>query len=499
MKAKLIKSTLMILFLLLIGCSTDSFLDVNDNPNDPPISTPQLALPVAQQSFASLNATWMTYLGQWFVYNWASPSDWSANGDLKRYNIDNTFFSVIFEQSYGPIFRNLTYAENYEDPSGAVDYSAYDVISETIKGFQYQYLVDLYGDIPFTEANFRGENPTPAYDDAEFVYKSVIDSLTSAATLSLDLPENVENPGSQDIIFGGDMTRWARFANTIKLRMLVRLSNTNQDQYIQNQIASINANSAGYIQADVNANPGYSDNSGQQNPFYGFVGAGPSNTQISREDYTVATDFAIDYLKETNDPRLSRIYAPAASTGEFKGVPQATSLTLQGNRADEVSKIGPGLVKSSEQDQPIMLLAEALFLQAEAMVRGYIPGGDSGAQELYEMGIEASFEFLGVEGGAEAAAEYYNQNIENVGWAASPNKIEAIITQKYVALNGTSSIEAWIELTRTGYPEGVPVARESGGVRPVRLLYPASEVSRNANNVPEQTAQDVFTNPPFWK
>jgi hypothetical protein len=298
MKAKLINSTLMILFLLLTCCSTDNFLDVNDNPNDPPISTPKLALPVAQQSFASLNATWMTYLGQWMVYNWASPSDWSANGDLKRYNIDNTFFSVIFEQSYGPIFGNLTYAENYEDPSGAVDYSAYDVISETIKGFQYQYLVDLYGDVPFTEANLRGENPTPVYDDAEFIYKSVIDSLTSAAILSLNLPENVENPGSQDIIFGGDMTRWTQFANTIKLRMLVRLSNTNQDQYIQEQIASINANGAGYIQADVNANPGYSDNSGQQNPFYGFVGAGPSNTQISREDYTVATDFAIDYLKQ---------------------------------------------------------------------------------------------------------------------------------------------------------------------------------------------------------
>lgn len=489
-----IKSILLVLALVLTSCSND-FLDVNDNPNDPPISTPELTLPVAQQSFASLNATSMTYVGQFFVYNWASPSDWSANTDIKRYNINTEFYSEIFENSYGSIFKDLTYVENYEDPTGAVDYSAYDVISETIKGFQYQYLVDIYGDVPFTEANLRGENTTPAYDDAEFVYKSVIDSLTATAQLALNLPENAENPGSQDIIFGGDMEKWAQFANTIKLRMLIRLSNTGQDQFIEDQIASIDANGVGYIETDVYANPGYSDNSGQQNPFYGYVGAGPGGTQVSRADYTVASDFAIEFLQNKNDPRIERIYAPSAATDEFKGVPQATSLPLEGNRADEVSKTGPGLLISSEQDQPIMLHAEALFLQAEAVVRGYIDGN---AQEVYEAGIEASFEFLGVEDAATAAEDYYSQNVENVGWDASPNKIEAIITQKYIALNGTSSIEAWIELTRTGYPEGVPVPEESDGTRPVRLLYPASEVSRNAANVPTQTAQDVFTNPPFW-
>ena len=63
------------------------------------------------------------------------------------------------------------------------------------------------------------------------------------------------------------MTRWAQFANTVKLRMLVRLSNTGQDSYIQDQIASINANGAGFITSDVTANPGYSDNAGQQSPF----------------------------------------------------------------------------------------------------------------------------------------------------------------------------------------------------------------------------------------
>lgn len=501
-KLKLIsRSVLLLLSVMVIGCSED-FLDVNDNPNNPPVSTPRLTLPVAQQNFASLHGTSMTYLGQFFVYNWATPSNWSANGSLTRYDVTSNFYGNIFETSYAVIFRDLTYVQNYEDPSGAVDYSAYDVIAQTIKGFQYQYLVDLYGDVPYREANQRGANTTPAYDEAEFVYKAVIDSLTAAATLALNLPENAENPGSQDIIYGGNMTRWAQFANTVKLRMLVRLSNTGQDQYIKDQIALINSNGAGYITANVTANPGYSDNAGQQSPFYGYVGVGPNNAALDRQDYTVASDYAIEYLEATNDPRLERLYSEA-NNGGYKGVRQATALPGSGFTSEDLSHVGPGLLQSSEQDQVIMLYSEALLLQAEAMVRGYIEGGEAGAKPLYEKAIEESFAFLTV--GATraesiaAAREYYAQPIENVSWDASPNKIEAIITQKWVALNGTSSIELWIELTRTGYPDNLPIPEESGGVRPVSLLYPLSEIGRNSENVPPQTAADAFTNDPFWR
>jgi len=507
-----IKPLLLLAGVAVIGCSED-ILDVNENPNDPSISTPSLTLPVAQDQFVSLNATSMTYLGQFMVYNWATPSNWSANGSLFRYNITSSTYGNIFETSYVSIFKNLTYVEDYTDGSGAVSYDAYDVISQTIKGFQYQYLVDLYGDVPFTEANKRGENSTPSYDDAEFVYKSVIDSLGVAATKALDLPENAEDPGTQDIIFEGDMARWAQFANTIKLRMLVRLSNTGQDAYIQEQIAAINANGAGFITSNVNANPGYSDNSGQQNPFYGYVGVGPNNAALDRQDFTVATDYAIETLQGFNDPRLEALYSEAEATGEYKGAPQSTQLPGTGFTSDELSHVGPGLLKSSDQDQPIMLLSEALFLQAEATLRGYLSGGDAAAKELYQQAISESFSYLNAQElrdedgnpdtpdvltSADPEA-YYTQSKENVSWDASPNKVEAIITQKWIALNGTSSIESWVEWIRTGFPDNLPTPAESDGVRPVSLLYPDSEIARNSNNVPAQTTNDAFTNFPFWK
>ncbi|WP_289038946.1 SusD/RagB family nutrient-binding outer membrane lipoprotein [uncultured Zobellia sp.] len=511
-KTKYIKHlSIVVIMLTIIGC--DDFLDVNENPNDPSISTPDLTLPVAQQALVDINAEEMTYLGQFMTYNWSTPSNWSANQELIQYNIANTFFSNIFEESYLLVFKDLTFVENFGGDESDIDYSAYKAIATILKSFQYQYLVDLYGDIPFSEANLRAENPTPAYDNEEAIYTALIDNLTTAAELALNVSADAENPGTQDIIYGGDMAHWAEFANTIKLRLLVRLSGTGQDAYIQEQLGLIAANGAGYITSNVSANPGYSDNEGKQSPFFGYIGRGPNNTTLDRNDFTVATDYILEYLTTNGDDRLNQLYSEAVNGG-YKGAEQTTILPGSGFTSNDLSHVGPGLLVSSEQDQPLMLYSEGLLLQAEATVRGYLPGGDAAAKALYEAAIEESFEYLHVppidadatatppvEAATtlERAQAYHSQPIKNVAWDSSPDKIEAIITQKWIALNGTSSIESWVELTRTGFPLGLPIPAESDGVRPVRLLYPDSEVGRNAINVPTQTKSDAFTNNPFWK
>ena len=490
------KAILSLFALAIVSVSCDDFLDVNENPNDPSISTPSLTLPVALEDFGELNGRTMTYLGNQLVVNWATPSNWSANAIYSRYNFSADDFSNIFETSYATIFKNLTYIENYEDPSGAVDYSNYKAISKIVKGFQYQMLVDLYGDVPYTEANLRGDNTTPAYDDAETIYKSVIEDLGVAVAL-INSSDAAEDPGTQDIIFEGHMDYWVEFANSIRLRMLVRMSNTGQDAYIASQIADITANGGGFIHATAGVNPGYTASDNQQSPFFDYF-VQPNGAQQNRKDFTVASEYALAFLTNANDPRLERLYEEAANGG-YKGAEQSTILPGVGFTSDDLSKVGPGLLVSADQDQIVMSEAEALFVQAEATVRGYLPGGDAAAQALYEAAITASFVQLGVEDAETEAQTYYNQDIINVSWDDSTDKIQAIITQKWVALNGTSSIESWIDLTRTGYPAGLPIPAESDGVRPVRLLYPSSEYARNVNNVPTQTADDVFTNAPFWK
>lgn len=297
-------------------------------------------------------------------------------------------------------------------------------------------------------------------------------------------------------MFGGDMEKWAQFANTIKLRMLLRMSDGGFDSVINQEVSNINSNGYGYITETVVTQPGYTDDEGKQNPFWGYIGYNPgSSTEYNRHDYTVASDYSIEHLKSTNDMRMTRIFAPSEVNDDYKGVWQSTDLPSDGVRSDQTSKVGDGLLVSPDQDQPIMLLGEALLIQAEMAQKGYISGS---AQSLYESAIEASFVHLGLTTGD--AQDYYSQPIENVSWASSSNKLEAIQWQKRVALNGTSSIELWIEHTRTGIPENLPFPDDvTDGRRPVSLLYPSTEIGRNSENVPSQSQDNAFTNNPFWK
>ncbi|WP_255702608.1 SusD/RagB family nutrient-binding outer membrane lipoprotein [Antarcticibacterium sp. 1MA-6-2] len=95
------------------------------------------------------------------------------------------------------------------------------------------------------------------------------------------------------------------------------------------------------------------------------------------------------------------------------------------------------------------------------------------------------------------ASSYYNQNAANIGWSASSDKIEAIITQKWIATNGINAEQSWYDYNRTGFPENLPISLQASTPdRPVRLAYPASELTSNGNNVPSQP--DVFNTKIFW-
>ena len=143
-------------------------------------------------------------------------------------------------------------------------------------------------------------------------------------------------------------------------------------------------------------------------------------------------------------------------------------------------------------DAVIYTLAECYLNQAEARQRGLITTGDD-AKTLYQKGIEASFNYLGATG----AEGYYLQNVDLVGWDASPNKIKAIITQKWLATNGITAEQSWFDYNRTKFPANLPVSMQgSTPDRPVRLAYPSGEFSSNGDNVPAQP--NVFTEKIFW-
>lgn len=481
--------TLLLVIISLASC--EDFLDVNIDPNNPVTVTPDLVLPTAQLYTAQVikNDRRLNTLGNMFMYNWSTSDGFSWYTDEYKYNVTSSFYQGIFNDTYSGALKQYQILDQLDST-----YSCYKAIGKIMKAYHFQLLVDTYGDIPYFEALQRSGEATPAYDDAKLIYEDLILQLTAAIKLIDDNRSN-KVPGADDIMFGGDMDSWKQFANSVKLRILVRQSSmSGRDGYIKEQLNIIAQEGSGFITEDASVNPGYVAQENKQSPFWDAYGKDAAGTIQMNNNATCASDYIINFLKNTKDPRIDRIYEKP-STGHL-GVPQGL-LDYDTPVVDQympalVSNLGPGLLKSASMDAVIYTLAECYLNQAEARQRGLITTGDD-AKTLYQKGIEASFNYLGATG----AEGYYLQNVDLVGWDASPNKIKAIITQKWLATNGITAEQSWFDYNRTKFPANLPVSMQgSTPDRPVRLAYPSGEFSSNGDNVPAQP--NVFTEKIFW-
>ncbi len=478
------------------GC--EDWLDVNKDPNNLTSLTPDLMLPVAQNYTARWynSDRFVQHLGNMIMYNWSESGGYSWYNDEFLYLVNSTFYNEIFEIGY---YRALKDYQQMDILDPEV-YPAYVGIAKIMKAYHFQILVDFYGDIPYSDALKRSEVPNPTYDDAESIYDDLLVQLTGAialleaaedSDLSID-PVFDSNPNpsantSDDRVFHGDLTKWKQFANTIKLRILTRVSDVKSTQFISDALAVISAEGSGYITDDVEINLGYVKETNKQNPYWEYFGANANGVVTLTSKATCASDFILDYLQDRGDTRIDFIFEKPA-TGHL-GVPQGITADPVIYHSDNVSGIGPGILSGDDQSSIILTLAETYFNQAELALKGF--GGDP--ETFYNMGVTASFETLGATG----ASNYLAQNIENVNYAFSSNKLEAIITQKWLAGIGLTAEQSWFDHSRTGYPVGLPISQEAPNLRrPVRLAYPASEVSGNSANMPSQP--DVFTSKVFW-
>src|SRR5690606_479111 len=141
---------------------------------------------------------------------------------------------------------------------------------------------------------------------------------------------------------------------------------------------------------------------------------------------------------------------------------------------------------------------ESLFLQAEAIQRGWLSGS---SQSAYEDAVTESFLWLDVEDAENEAADYLSQSNSIVNWNTASNKINLIVMQKYLALAGINNFEAWVDYRRLGVPTDLPLSlspsRAGRGV-PLRLLYPQEEYNYNNANVTAQGDINAQTSPIFW-
>lgn len=471
--------------LTITSCS-DNFFDVNDDVNNPTFSTPELSLPSAQKRTVDLlsgDYNSMNTLGNLWTYSWAAAGDFAYFEDETTYRVTSAFRPTTFNTAYLSPLANYDYVEKNTDPK----YTNYKAIAMIMKAYHFQYLVDAYGDVPYTEAFDRANNPKPKYDDAQTIYNDLIVKLTAAQALIANPSSTAVGVGVNDIMCGGDMAKWSRFANTLKLRILLR-----QVPKLSPDFSSVN-NGIGFLGAGetVYCNPGYvALISGKQNPFYNAFKVNDAGTAAANAGATRATPYGLNRL-DPNDPRKP-LYWTRVGTA-YVGIEQNG---IGGLPSTSLSGIGDGIFKSAAMPGIIMQSAESLFLQAEAVERGLITSTGT-AQSLYDTGVQEAFNQVGAGSAVSMLAGAY-------GYGGTQNqKITQIYRQKFIANMSTNGFENWIETRRIEPTDAPPVAESPLGVPygpnvPVRLFYPTSEYSSNSANVPALVSGDQFTKKVFW-
>ncbi|MGZ3776548.1 MAG: SusD/RagB family nutrient-binding outer membrane lipoprotein [Mucilaginibacter sp.] len=483
----------------IAGCKKD-YLNQEVNPNNPSGASLPLLLAGALNNSTNIVSTGYPGYMVWAGYA-VTSGNYVPNATINQYQITNTSFNGTWTNWYATLANFNTIQQAASKDASQANFQA---IAMIMKAYGFQHLVDQFGDVPYTQAFQPSTILFPAYDKGTDIYEDLGKQLDAAIAL-IHANGSAASPGTSDIVFNGDMTGWLRFANSVKLRLAMRVSGTTgtgSDPLITD-LASTAAD--GYLDAthEAIANPGYQNLTGKQNPIYGgFVldaNGNPGGTGV----YYRANAFIVNTLNSTGDPRAEALFNLVPPPGSPAGTPatQVRGNIFGDNSSNNLTNnytstyAGAGVARSSSQGQPLFSGSESLFLQAEAANRGIISGD---AKALYQAGITASFEELGLTD-AQAAA-YYAQALNDVNWDASADKEQAIITQKWIALSINFPFEGWNEFRRTGFP-AVPASIDPAKVltnTPYRVLYPLSELTTNTANLAKEGNIDPSSSKIFW-
>ncbi len=468
MKKYNIVHVVLLTFLILAGC-TEDFEEINANPNQPENVSADLLL----STVISTLATTTVDAGGWDRGNIVAQLTAKINfTGFDRYNwgsesgLWNTYYGILPEIE---LILESALAEETKNTS-------YEGMALVMRAYVFANLTDNWGNVPYSEAITAIDgNFTPAYDEQEAIYAGILEDLRRAET-QLALNQSIIGG---DILYGGDTTKWIKFANSLRLRYLMRTSNRND---VGAEVQAI-LDSGNFIATNA-------DNAVMEYPATTQIDSWPISTgRIGGFDEHRMSETSEAVLKGFNDNRLAKWFQPTDNPeddpnlfeGLTNGLSEDNASTFNGG-ANNVSRINqaffydsPNAVKAA-----IIQTAEVHFLFAEAAQRGLITAD---AETLYNDGIRLSFEYWQVE---QDFVTYTAQ-----AGVAYDSQLETIITQKWLA-SFLVGLEGWYDFRRTGFPSVIVPGPDNvnGDAVPVRFLYPDSEQTLNGENY--QAAVSAF-------
>lgn len=477
-------------FFALNSCED---LDINTDPNAPAQINRGLAISAAEGSLATVMGGELSNLGGFYAqYHTQAPSA-SQYESIDQYNLNTGYADRLWTELYAGCLNDLQFVLNESNTAGDTGTA---LMAEVLRSYTYQILVDLFDAVPYFEALGGIENITPAPTPGNEIYPDLIARIDAALDAYNANPVE-PSVGNQDVIYQADMDNWVRFANTLKLKLYLRMAYTSMANPAA-VTALISENN--FIDTDAAfANFGTSLN--QRNPFYEV------QIEYLGEVNNIASNSLHEFYRENDDPRLEAVYRPN-TVGAFVSLPQGAGAEFA-NLASNYSR--PNIRPTT----PVFLMtvAESNFLQAEGAIRY---AGGAGAQELYNAGVAASFRtyqanfFIDEDAEDEEEAPFSQDEAlslaqsltgsggayEYVAAGSVEETVRQVIVQKWASLAYVNNIEAFIESTRTKYPEIVPEGTENyaegnripsrisilpGTAVPSILFYPENEVNRNPN------------------
>lgn len=493
--------------MALVGSScSESFLDINTNPNTLPTASPNFvftnALNVSAANMVSPNE-----IGSYWSGQWTQSNGYIISTTTFAYNFTNGDFNY-----WDGYYDNLQDYQFVIENADANNQKYFKGPAKVMKALLAQQLVDMYGNIPLSDALKGVQSLAPKFDDQKVVYESLIKLLDEAL---VDIKANAFASAftSADIIFKGNTSKWAKFANSLKMRILMRQARVSgADSYIKGEINKIVSEGSGFITGEDVGSGGsgfYLATAGKLNPVYDRWGYDANGAKRALNNYPRLTQYLVNSLKASNDTlRLKRLgYATggeSATAGvstkaeiaaNYVGVPFGAS---SGYLPASASALGPSLLVKGEYNRPYILMtaAEVQFHLAEAKQRYSDVTLTGTAKSYFEEGLKQSFRALGANtAGADA---FKGSKIDNYDWDTSTNKLNAIAIQKWIALCNFNGLDAWSEYRKTGLPVTPQSIQVPEAKRPLRFFYPNTESGSNGDNVKAQGTIDVFATRLFW-
>lgn len=465
---------------------TSKYEEFNTDPfalrtEDPSVLIASMFEPLmyVQQNSSQMVEQMIGNYGGYFSFN----TRWTGQ-NFDTFNHSDVWAGSAYNRAFNTIYSNYFKIEHITEKRGH-----YYAFAKLLKAASMARVADIHGPIPYSQVQ-DGDMTVP-YDALEDVYKHIIEDLKSAANVLVDFVASAPGyrPLAQvDPIYGGDYTAWAKFANSIIMRVALRTGN--QEAFVD----AVNS-PVGYIAA--NSDNALRDPKSMGNPY---------NIAASIWNELRPAASIVSYMVGYNDARADKWFTPAAANwqtkyGKYVGVRRGNEVIPSGD------SFRSKLTFKHEDLVSVYVAAETQFMLAEAVLKGWISGD---AKNYYEAGIKLSFEQWGVGGAdayiadrtsipgdhkeANADQNYDRQTQVKIAWDAesTPEKhLEQIITQKWIA-NYPMGLEAWAEFRRTGYPELAPSVKNlSGGIitnvvrGARRVRYPFEERTLNTENYNE--------------